>query len=207
MKEKHWHVIYDLLFSFPSMLASTIPLNDHYKTLLEERKTGTRVVWSKSSVLDCRLKYFNLNLILTCNIHNWLSFLQAEKISGLNWIRTDDSAITMHCLKFFFQVVKMTTTYVVYITVTIFLLFISILQFNINEFRIFLLFFSACYSSNPSGSLCIHDRTCKSTNYWYWNSASLCLQSSSCSTHIRPQKLALFERHLWTFNFWYAGME
>ena len=35
----------------------------------------------------------------------------------------------------------MTTTYVVYITVTIFLLFISILQFNINEFRTFFTIF------------------------------------------------------------------
>ena len=31
-----------------------IPLKNHYKTALEERKTGIRAVWPKLSVLDCR---------------------------------------------------------------------------------------------------------------------------------------------------------
>lgn len=35
---------------------------------------------------------------------------------------------------FFFQVVKMATIYVVFVTASIFLLFISMLPFNINEF-------------------------------------------------------------------------
>ena len=53
----------------------TIPLKNHYKTTLEERKTGIRAVWPKLSVLDCSLSHR-----CSLTISEWNCFLYLHEL-------------------------------------------------------------------------------------------------------------------------------
>ena len=73
-----YHVVFDLLFHVPfnvGLKLETLPPKNHYKTTLEERKTGIRAVWPKLSVLDCSLSHR-----CSLTISEWNCFLYLHEL-------------------------------------------------------------------------------------------------------------------------------
>ena len=60
---------------WPQIKLETIPPKNHYKTTLEERKTGIRAVWPKLSVLDCSLSHRS-----SLAISEWNCFLYLHEL-------------------------------------------------------------------------------------------------------------------------------
>ena len=60
---------------WPQIKLETIPPKNHYKTTLEERKTGIRAVWPKLSVLDCSLSHR-----CSLTISEWNCFLYLHEL-------------------------------------------------------------------------------------------------------------------------------